>query len=151
VYLNMIRRAQPCSDAAGDQFQHHLWWWIIPLRFYIYFCIILCLRDATDPCWLHNSKACVLTAVCYGEESTPLHVPCHLADMRPVALNIGLLAQMPGVAPHSIRNVGTREIMALHKNNCNFQRVSPPEIEPPLLEKRHILPLPEIQPRLSSP
>jgi hypothetical protein len=26
VYLNMIRRAQLCSDAAGGQFQHNLWW-----------------------------------------------------------------------------------------------------------------------------
>jgi hypothetical protein len=29
VYLNMIRRAQLCIDAGGNQFQQLLWWFIL--------------------------------------------------------------------------------------------------------------------------
>jgi hypothetical protein len=58
-------------------------------------------------------------------------------------------------------------IMALYKNNHNLLRISSPAKEPPVLnyiggwvgprtgldvvEKRNILPLPGIQPRLSTP
>jgi hypothetical protein len=58
-------------------------------------------------------------------------------------------------------------IMALYKNIYNLQRFLPPEKEPPgthwiggwvgprtgldFVEKRNVLPLPGIQPRLSSP
>jgi hypothetical protein len=79
-----------------------------------------------------------------------------------------ILAEIPGVARDSIGNEGTREInYGIIKHNYNFQRFLPPKKEPPLthwlgdwlgprtgldvVDKRNILPLPVIQPRLTSP
>ena len=40
VYLNMIRRTQPCIDAGGNHFQHLLRWYILSAFGYcINFCI----------------------------------------------------------------------------------------------------------------
>jgi len=52
VYLNMIRFAQLCTDAGGNNFQHLLWWYIISTFGYcINFCIYAMLRSRATFSW----------------------------------------------------------------------------------------------------
>ena len=59
VYLTMITRAQLCIDAAGNHFQHLLWWYILwAFGCCINFCIYTMLRTRATFSWpiLYFSK-----------------------------------------------------------------------------------------------